>query len=118
MTLSVPSFLAAATRASIPPSAWADVAEAALSPEVEELPDFAGGEQAAIPMAARAATTATPVGRAMVFTSASWGDIRRSAREAPCRGGLLRTLTTTGKRIMSCQRRSGHSPEGGTRMVG
>src|SRR3954452_20808260 len=45
MTLSVPSFLAAATRASMPPRSWALVAVAAFL--VSVLAAFSGGAQAA-----------------------------------------------------------------------
>src|SRR4051794_16202913 len=52
MTLSSPSFLAALTRASIPPRSSADLAEAALlEPEPLSL-SFSGGEHAATPATA------------------------------------------------------------------
>src|SRR5450759_4982774 len=71
MTLSVPSFLAAASSPAIPPRSLADVAAEALTPPplgVSEV--FAGGEQAAMPIRATVASAATPLRRAVrVFTS-------------------------------------------------
>ena len=80
MTLSVPSFLAAATSASMPPAAVADVAVAALfavlpvSPVPPEV--LAGGEQAAMPMRVAVASAAAPVRRRDgPFTQASSGRV-------------------------------------------
>src|SRR3954464_14013567 len=80
MTLSVPSFLAAATSASIPPAAVADVAVAALSAvppaPPEPLEFLAGGEQAAMPMSVAVASAAAPVlRREGPFTQASSGHV-------------------------------------------
>src|SRR4051794_4585496 len=61
MTLSAPSFLAAATSASIPPMAWAEVASFAATPALPDallvvvVPELLGGAQA---VTARAAPTA------------------------------------------------------------
>src|SRR5665647_346511 len=83
MTLSVPSFLAAATSPDIPPRSLAEVAADALTPPLELSAVFAGGEQAAIPMRVSVARAATPVRRAVrVFTSTSGDDVGSSPQQA------------------------------------
>src|SRR5665811_1304718 len=84
MTLSVPSFLAAATSPDIPPRSLAEVAEEALMPPVLVLSEvFAGGEQAAIPIRVSVVRASTPVRRAVrVFTSTSGDDVGSSSQQA------------------------------------
>src|SRR5665647_1226126 len=75
MTLSVPSFLAAATSPDIPPRSLADVAEETLMPPVLVLSEvFAGGAQAAIPIRVSVARAATPVCRAVRVITSTSGD--------------------------------------------
>src|ERR1039458_7447532 len=90
MTLSAPSFLAAATNAAIPPAACADVAEEAFAPPALVLVVvFVGGEQAAIPIRVTAASAATPLRRAIRgFTS----DLRVGGGTHPRRLALRRPV--------------------------
>src|SRR3954447_24966205 len=69
MTLSVPSFLAAATSASMPPNAWALVA--VLLFFASSLASLAGGAQAARPTSANATAHAVALRTERVRTGAS-----------------------------------------------
>src|SRR3954466_5292985 len=75
MTLSWPSFWAAFTRASIPPTSSAEVALFASVPPLElllSLPESDGGEHAAIAVAALSATRATNQLRILTRPPVSW----------------------------------------------
>src|SRR5215218_4214192 len=101
MTLSVPSFLAAATSASIPPNAWALVA--VLLFFASPLASLAGGAQAARPTSANATAHAVAPRTERVRTGAS------SILRPGVAGRLRRRLPAPNK--------IGHDPPGAARAV-
>src|SRR5215217_4613691 len=93
MTLSVPSFLAAATSASMPPNAWALVA--VLLFFASPLASLAGGAQAARPTSANAAAHAVAPRTERVRTRASSILRPRRLPAASGAGYLHRTRSAT-----------------------
>src|SRR5215218_7355362 len=121
MTLSVPSFLAAATSASMPPNAWALVA--VLLFFASPLASLAGGAQAARPTSANATAHAVAPRTERVRTGASsilrprgfrppeaQATCTEQDRPRPSRSGEGRPLRGRGRRSRALSQRSVSMP--------
>src|SRR5690348_717132 len=104
MTLSAPSFLAAATSASIPPMAWAEVASFAATPALPEalllvvVPELLGGAHAVTARAAPRAIDDSSARRVVTVTASCFGHPPFGGR-TKCRVG---TTSAASNRTQRC----------------